>query len=128
MGMSLRPFATALFAAFFLSAALSLQAQQRLFPNTRDGIHVFYDQLPYNLNAAQLRFAATHFSGCQKMTLDLVRALRSHNPGFIVLNHHLAFGTHDNIEALLRTTVRTLRVPERAHGTGSFAQARPTLP
>jgi hypothetical protein len=78
-----------------------LQAQQRVFPNTRDGVHIFYDQLPYNLNSAQLRFAATHFVGCQKMTLDLVRALRSYNPAFIVLNYRLAFGTYDSIDAFV---------------------------
>jgi hypothetical protein len=90
---------------FLLLAILcvgQLQGQQRQFPNTRNGIHVFYDQLPYQLSEAQLRFAATHYAGCQKMTLNLVRSLRAYNPGFIVLNYRLAFGTYDSIAAFVR--------------------------
>lgn len=42
------------------------------------------------MTAAQQRFAATHFAGTQKLSLDLSRPLRAINPGFLVLHYHLA--------------------------------------
>jgi hypothetical protein len=77
------------------------QAQARAFPNTRDGVHVFYDQLPFNLTTQQLAWAATHFAGCQKVPRSMVDALRASNPNFLVLNYRLAFGTYDSIAGYL---------------------------
>jgi hypothetical protein len=71
--------------------------QARSFPNTRDGIYVFYDQLPFNLTEAQLQFAADHYVGCQKIPLNMVDALRQYNDQFIVLNYRLAFGTYEGM-------------------------------
>jgi hypothetical protein len=76
-------------------------AQARHFPDTRDGVFLFYDQLPFSLTPAQTAVAATRFAGCQKVPLSLVQALRSYNAGFIVLNYRLAFGTYDSIAAYL---------------------------
>lgn len=67
-------------------------AARRPFPDTRDGVRVFYDQLPSWLTAEQWRFAATHFAGCQKAILSEVRTLRSYNPGFLVLYYQLGLG------------------------------------
>ncbi len=80
---------SAVFSSHFLSNAYS---QERSFPPTRDGIHVFYDQLPGWLSEAQVGFAARNYAGCQKMVLDDIRRLRSYNPGFIVLHYQLALG------------------------------------
>ncbi len=67
-------------------------AARRPFPDTRDGICVFYDQLPSGLTAEQWRFAATRYVGCQKALRSEARRLRSHNPGFIVLHYQLGLG------------------------------------
>ena len=69
----------------------------RAFPNTKDGIHVFYDQLPFDLTEAQLRFAAEYYVGCQKIPLDRVDAIRQYNDQFIVVNYRLAFGTYEGM-------------------------------
>lgn len=83
------------------SAAQILNKKDRQFPNTKNGIHIFYDQPPYQLSNAQLQFIASNYTGCQKIPLDLVNEIRSFNENFIVINYRLAFGTYDNIEAYL---------------------------
>ncbi|MBI4468485.1 MAG: hypothetical protein HY650_04080, partial [Acidobacteria bacterium] len=63
----------------------------RPFPDTRRGIHVFNDQL-VSLNALtdeQVRFAATHYSGAQKMTRADAERLRTLNPNFLILHYRL---------------------------------------
>jgi len=75
--------------------------QARPSPNTRDGIHIFYDQPPFNLTPAQQEFMATHYVGCQKTPIDLVDAIRGCDDDFIVLNYRLAFGTYDTIPGYL---------------------------
>lgn len=67
-------------------------AQTRRFPDTRDGIHVFSDQLQSGMSGPQYSFAATKLAGCQKMLLDDVRNLRAYNPNFIVLHYQLGCG------------------------------------
>jgi len=63
----------------------------RRFPETTDGIFVFNDQIaPSNLTDAQVRFAATHYVGSQKMRRSEARQLRRHNPNFLVLHYRLA--------------------------------------
>ena len=42
------------------------------------------------MSEAQVRFAATHYVGTQKLTLNLSRPLRAINPRFLVLHYHLA--------------------------------------
>jgi hypothetical protein len=42
------------------------------------------------MSDAQVRFAATHYVGTQKLTLNVSRRLRAINPGFLVLHYHLA--------------------------------------
>jgi len=74
---------------------------RRDFPNTKNGIFIFYDQLPFGLTAAQFQFAAQHYVGCQKITLDMVNGLRGFNNNFIVVNYRLAFGTYENIPSYL---------------------------
>ncbi|MBN1423821.1 hypothetical protein JXA88_04625 [Candidatus Fermentibacteria bacterium] len=75
--------------------------QARQFPDTRHGIHIFYDQPPYSLTAEQRDFLANHYVGCQKIPLDLVNAIRAYNDDFMVLNYRLAFGTYENLAAYL---------------------------
>jgi hypothetical protein len=74
-----------------LSAAAS--ATPRPFPDTREKIRVFNDQLPSSMTDAQWRFAAGHYAGCQKMTRSWTRRMRRLNPGFLVLHYQLALGT-----------------------------------
>lgn len=83
------------------TAPASAYGQARLFPDTRHGIHIFYDQPPFNLTEAQRAFMAHHYVGCQKIPLDLVNGIRSYNDNFIVLNYRLAFGTYDDIAAYI---------------------------
>jgi hypothetical protein len=82
----------------FLAVAV---AQQREFPNTRDGVHIFYDQPPFQLTPQQQEFLANNYAGCQKIMLDLVSDVRSYNDDFIVLNYRLSFGTYDTIPGYL---------------------------
>lgn len=76
----------------FLALPPAAPAARRHFPDTRDGIRVFYDQLPSWLTAEQWRFAATRYVGCQKALRSEARRLRSHNPGFLVLHYQLGLG------------------------------------
>jgi hypothetical protein len=59
------------------------------WPDTTATIAVLADQLP-SLTSGQQTFAATHFVGSQKLTLDLSAPLRAINPSFLVLHYHLA--------------------------------------
>jgi hypothetical protein len=65
------------------------QASRRSFPDTSTRIAIFADQLPV-MTAAQQQFAARHYVGTQKLTLDQSRPLRAINPNFLVLHYHLA--------------------------------------
>jgi hypothetical protein len=65
-------------------------AHTRPFPDTSTRIAVLTDQLPETMSDAQVRFAATHYVGTQKLTLNLSQPLRAINPRFIVLHYHLA--------------------------------------
>ncbi len=60
------------------------------FPETKTKIAIFADQLPPHLSEAQIKFAATHYVGSQKLTLNTIKRLRKYNPGFVVLHYHLA--------------------------------------
>jgi hypothetical protein len=65
----------------------------RPFPDTRDGIYVFNDQLgTWQMSEAQFEFAANHYVGTQKIFASDIRRLRAHNPDFIVLNYRLGLG------------------------------------
>ena len=63
---------------------------KRAFPDTSRRIAIFADQLPGNMTEAQRQFAARHYAGSQKLTLDQSAPLRAINPGFLVLHYHLA--------------------------------------
>ncbi len=65
---------------------------KRRFPNTTIGIFVFDDQLSGDMSEGQLRFAATHYVGSQKLIRSLTRKLRKYNPDFIVLHYRLGIG------------------------------------
>ena len=65
-------------------------SDKRPFPDTSSRIAVLTDQLPAGMSEAQIRFAATHYVGTQKLTLKLSRPLRAINPRFLVLHYHLA--------------------------------------
>ncbi len=65
-----------------LSAAILLAATpHRVFPDTTQRIAVFTDQLPSRMSRQQLEFAATHYAGSQKLTLDITHALRADQSG-----------------------------------------------
>lgn len=96
--------------AFSLSGALL--AQPRSFPDTTDRIRVFNDQLAtWSMSDAQFRFAATHYAGCQKVTREAARRLRSHSPGFLVLHYRLgqALGLRGSDESC-RPTGEPIRI------------------
>lgn len=62
----------------------------RRFPSTRSGILVFNDQLAMrSTSEAQVRFAARHYAGSQKLTRSEARHLRRYNPSFLVLHYRL---------------------------------------
>lgn len=63
---------------------------RRPYPDTTSRIAVFADQLPGGLTAEQYRFAATHYAGTQKLTLDQSSAVRAVSPDFLVLHYKLA--------------------------------------
>ncbi|MCX7019533.1 MAG: putative glycoside hydrolase [bacterium] len=78
----------------------SLVAQTaRRFPDTRNGIFVFADQLPNYLSDAQTAFAASHLVGTQKIPRVQVDAIRTLNPNFILLHYRL--GCEDGPELIL---------------------------
>lgn len=83
-----------LLAAMVALVALATPARSapRTFPDTRDGIVIFTDQLPSGLSDAQWRFAATHYAGSQKMTRSWTRHMRTLNPNFLMLHYQLAVG------------------------------------
>ena len=67
-----------------------VQTQDKFgFPETTAKIAIIADQLPSNMTEAQVRFAATHYVGSQKLTLDITKRLRRYNPKFLVLHYHL---------------------------------------
>lgn len=69
------------------------QNEHRPFPETADGIHVFNDQIDvHHLTDAQVAFAATHYTGTQKLTRSSTDRLRAYNPNFIVLHYRLGLG------------------------------------
>ncbi|MFN7915595.1 MAG: putative glycoside hydrolase [Vicinamibacterales bacterium] len=72
-----------------VTAATPHAARTREFPDTSSRIAILTDQFS-GPNADQIRFAATHFVGSQKLSLDESRALRRINPNFIVLHYKLA--------------------------------------
>lgn len=63
---------------------------RRPFPDTTSRIAILTDQLPGGMTDAQVRFAATHYVGTQKLTRNLSRPLRAITPGFLVLHYRLA--------------------------------------
>lgn len=67
-------------------------AVARHFPDTRDKIAIFTDQLPTELTDAQWHFIATHYVGTQKMPRSWARHIRQLNPTFIILHYQLALG------------------------------------
>jgi hypothetical protein len=64
----------------------------RSFPETKDKILVFNDQLPGGMSDVQYQFAATHYVGSQKLPPSWVHRLRQINPGFLMLHYQLAVG------------------------------------
>src|SRR5690349_15437844 len=65
------------------AAADPIGGTARKFPDTRDGIRVFVDQLPSQMTEAQWRFAATHYVGSQKEKRSWTRQMRQLNPNFL---------------------------------------------
>jgi hypothetical protein len=74
----------------WLVVGIRTNASGRAFPDVLGRVGVLIDQLPGDLTDAQIRFAASHFVGTQKLTLDVSSRLRAVNPGFVVLHYRLA--------------------------------------
>lgn len=75
------------------AGAPTIGAAARSFPDTHSKIAIFTDQLPGQMTDAQMRFAASHYVGTQKMPRSWTRKIRLLNPGFIVIHYQLALGT-----------------------------------
>jgi hypothetical protein len=75
-----------------LLGAPSPASALRPIPDTSSSIHVWNDQLPDTMTAAQIRFVASRVDGTQKVSRQTARALRARNPGFLVLHYRLAIG------------------------------------
>ena len=58
------------------------------FPDVSSTIGVIVDQMP-DMTEAQIRFAATHYVGSQKLALPLTINIRKYNPLFLVTHYHL---------------------------------------
>jgi hypothetical protein len=72
------------------SPSAAAAAGGRHFPSTRSRILVFNDQLNVrSMSEAQMRFAATHYAGAQKLTRSEARRLRRYNANFLVLHYRL---------------------------------------
>jgi hypothetical protein len=84
----------------------------REWPASGDRILVFNDQLvPADLTEAQLRFAARHYAGAQKMVRSGARQLRQHNPGFLVLHYRLGQGLgHSRADADCHPTSEYIQI------------------
>ncbi|MCX6357579.1 MAG: putative glycoside hydrolase [Candidatus Aureabacteria bacterium] len=91
-GVAVHRYSFLLLACLAMVCPSTAVAQARTFPDTRDGIHVFSDQIQSGMTPAQYAFAAARLVGCQKMLLDDVRSLRALNPSFIVLHYQLGCG------------------------------------
>ncbi len=77
-------------ATLILVASRFPTAARRPFPDTSTRIAILMDQLPTTMSDAQMRFAATHYVGTQKLSLPLSKPIRKVNPAFLVLHYHLA--------------------------------------
>ena len=87
----MRALVAAVVAAVGLSSVPAASAL-RPIPDTSGAVHVWQDQLPDSMTAAQLRFVAKHVDGTQKIGLATARAIRAINPGFLVLHYRLGIG------------------------------------
>lgn len=68
-------------------------AESRFIPSTRRYNLVWADQLrPYLFTPAEIRFAARHYVGSQKLWTDQARQFRAYDPNFLMLIYHLAVG------------------------------------
>lgn len=68
----------------------------RRFPDTKNGIFVFADQIPPGNSDEQNRFTAAHYVGTQKMIPDDIDAIREYNPAFLHLHYQLAVFAGDS--------------------------------
>lgn len=73
-----------------LSSNVPRAGSRRAFPDTTARISILTDQLSGGITDAQVRFAATHYIGTQKLSLNLSRPFRAINPNFLVLHYRLA--------------------------------------
>jgi len=80
--------AVTLLGGFLLSSLLAAQPK-RQFPDTSQTIRVYVDQLPGQLTRSQLRFAASHYVGTQKLLSQQIDLLRMQNPDFLMLHYRL---------------------------------------
>jgi hypothetical protein len=90
MARAVRAAVLACVAGAWTAAAPPTASARRAIPDTTAAIHVWDDQLPDDISAAQVRFLARRVDGTQKVSRRAALALRAHNPGFLVLHYRLA--------------------------------------
>lgn len=62
----------------------------RSVPDTTNGIHIWNDQLLARaMTDQQMKFAATHYDGTQKILRSYADKFRSYNPNFLILHYRL---------------------------------------
>ena len=84
--LSTAPVCLAAWLAAATLAAPGLDPTRPTFPDSGGRIALLVDQLPFSMSDAQLRFAATHYIGTQKLFLPETQKLRTLNPAFVVLH------------------------------------------
>ena len=73
-----------------LTTQLTTRAQTRSVPDTTNGIHIWNDQLLARaMTDQQMKFAATHYDGTQKILRSYADKFRSYNPNFLILHYRL---------------------------------------
>jgi hypothetical protein len=78
--------------SLFGSVSVNCQSPRSL-PTSKSVPLIWPDQLNIDpSNTAQNQFIASHYVGSQKLTVRLSQAIRDHNPNFLVLQYHKAYG------------------------------------
>ncbi len=71
-------------------ATFAQSSTPRSVPDTTKGIHIWNDQLIARaMTEQQMKFAATHYDGTQKILRSYADKFRSYNPNFLILHYRL---------------------------------------
>lgn len=75
---------------FITIPTFAQSSSPRSVPDTTNGIHIWNDQLIARaMTEQQMKFAATHYDGTQKILRSYADKFRSYNPNFLILHYRL---------------------------------------